>query len=356
MIIGIDYRLANSSNRGMARYCREIVASLIILDKKNKYILYFDSKLSDELRTIIERTDNFSVKVISTSNYILGEQLILPLFAWIDKLDVLWCPYNTFPLFLTKKCRLIVTIHDLIFLYLPDGMETIIQKIGRLYRKACVMLGRKRIDVCLSVSQYSAEQIKNIFDLDNVHITYNCISTFYNLLNNIKPSVLIRKNFYFTVSGDAPSKNLPFLLNLFTHIDCHLIIAGVKKESYIRKQYIHDNIKFLDEGISDSMLIHYYLTCKAFIFPSLQEGFGIPLLEAMVCDTPIIASDRTSIPEVLGEYGILFDPTSEESLQDAMIKSNKVLCLPDDKKMQHLEKFLNWDKTAILVKEIFLEC
>jgi glycosyltransferase involved in cell wall biosynthesis len=353
MIIGIDYRLANSSNRGMARYCREIVVSLITLDKKNKYILYFDSKLSDESRNIIERSDNFSLKDINISNYILGEQLILSLFALKDKLDILWCPYNTFPLFLRRKCRLFVTIHDLIFLSPPLGKESIRQKIGRLYRKSCVLLGKKRIDICFTVSEYSDNQIKTMLKITNVYITYNCISTFYNLVKQVNSHPHKRDDFYFTVSGDTPSKNLYFLLGIFKKylLSDYLIVAGVKQNSHLRKN-ISGNITFLNEGITDSTLALYYSTCKAFILPSLQEGFGIPVLEALVCNAPVIASNRTSIPEIVGDFGLLFDPTSEESLLDS-IRNIDSLHFSELKKCQHIEKFLDWNTTALQVMKNF---
>lgn len=181
MRIGIDYRLpASASQRGSARTFREIIAALVNSDTGNEYILYANIMPASDK---IKNKPNFTIRIIKEINYIIDEQVRFPRLVRQDALDILWCPYNTFPLLITRKCRLIVTIHDLIFLNAPSGKESLRQKIGRLYRKLCVTAGRKRIDTCITVSQYSANQIRLILGINSVCIpNYNCVGMFSRLV------------------------------------------------------------------------------------------------------------------------------------------------------------------------------
>jgi glycosyltransferase involved in cell wall biosynthesis len=350
MIIGIDYRLANSSNRGMARYCREIVRCLLEEDCHNLYILYVDRPLSSSINSV----SNIAIKRIISSNYIMGEQVCLSLRTFIDKLDVLWSPYNTFPLLYRKKACLFVTIHDLIFFNRIIGKSNINQKIGRLYRKYCLLLGKKNINHCFTVSEYSKTEIKNRLSIKNITVTPNCISGFFDKVLLYKNKTLLTTTktsppFFFTVSGDAPSKNLLFIINYFKNYlpDTDIYIAGIPKFSYIR-QYATEHIIILQNNLSDEELIDYYSNCKAFLFLSLQEGFGIPILEALVCDAKIIASDRTSIPEIAGNYALLIEPDNEDQLATA-IKNIESFVVDERQKKNHLVKYLSWKSSAKIV-------
>ncbi|MEG2317472.1 MAG: glycosyltransferase family 1 protein [Rikenellaceae bacterium] len=342
MIIGIDYRLAASSHRGMGRYCREIVEKLFIMDTKNQYVLYIDDKCDKPL------PHNFRFHKLPTSNFIIGEQIIMPFFIIKDKIDVLWSPSNTFPLITPRHIKLVTTIHDLIFMYkLPKG-QNFIQRVGALYRRYVLKLGHKRIDSCITVSEFSASEIKRIFNITDVTITYNCIEAFYKKTKDIKQDK--KENFYFTLSADAPSKNLKFLLEAFRNklSGEKLIIAGVKDTSPLRELYSSQDITFLNDGISDDELIKLYMSCKAFIYVSLQEGFGIPPLEALSCGSKVICSYATSLREVVGECGILIDPKNEDSLLKAISDIDN-FDITQEKIDLHLSQFIDWSVPASIV-------
>ncbi|MEG1955960.1 MAG: glycosyltransferase, partial [Mucinivorans sp.] len=193
MVVGIDYRLAASSHRGMGRYAREIVRKLFALDTQNCYILYIDTPCQETLPS------NFRWHCLPAAGYILGEQIYLSRAVRHDKVDVLWSTSNTFPLWLPRRVKLIVTIHDLIFMYpLPRG-QNFVQRIGALYRRVVVRCGIKRVDKVVTVSQFSADELKRIFKIDKATITYNCIESFYNLSRNTG-KVIVDYKFYFTLS------------------------------------------------------------------------------------------------------------------------------------------------------------
>ncbi|MEG1648959.1 MAG: glycosyltransferase family 1 protein [Rikenellaceae bacterium] len=346
MIIGIDYRLAASSHRGMGRYCREIVDKLFKIDSINKYILYIDTDCDKKL------PENFRWHKLPTTNYILGEQLALPLMMRRDKIDVMWSTSNTFPIFISSKIKLVVTVHDLIFMYaLPKG-QNFTQRIGALYRRWVMKLSHRRVDKYITVSHFSAHELARIFHISDSVITYNCIESFFKKAATHKPTRFADK-FYFTLSADAPSKNMNFLLDAFKYKlpDKKLIVAGIKDKSPLRNEYTTSNITFLKDGVSDSTLLDHFMMCEAFIYVSLQEGFGIPPLEALACGAKVICSNATSLPEVIGENGILINPKDEKSLINAIdqIKSFKIS--PDDLD-SHLQQFTDWKIPAQIVHNI----
>lgn len=308
MNIGIDFRLANCSHRGMARYCREIVRCLLEMDRSNHYILFID-----ESPTVhFEGCNNYSFCFIHTKNYIIGEQIYLPLEAVKMGCDVLWCPYNTFPIFLPLKIRLLVTIHDVIFFYKNRSSRTFYQHVGGVYRKCVLKLFYKRINSCVTVSAFSKNEILKYIPFKiPIKITYNCVNSFSkNVEYYKKNNAVFIRDYFFTVSGDAASKNLDVLIDVFKKEFPNetLVIGGVSKKSTLRAN-ASSNIIFLDEGVSDNILIRNYLECKCFLFCSKYEGFGIPIIEAAICGKPIIASNTSSIPEILGEKGILVEPS-----------------------------------------------
>ena len=344
MLIGIDFSLATSTCRGMGRYVREIVSCLMKLDTNNIYYLYTHNPISFHLPC------NFIERRILCCNTIIAEQLYLPIVAYRDHLDVLWCPGNTFPLFLSSKIKLVVTIHDLIFYLKFNDPSSIRQKIGRFYRSFVTSCGKMKINSCVTVSRYSAEEIKLKLGLQDIYITYNKIDAFYQLVQNIDRPIK-RDNFYFTVSGDAPSKNLSMLIDIFQGelSDEKLIIAGIPNGSILRSKQ-KSNIIFLPQGIEDKELIRYYLTCKMFVFLSKCEGFGIPALEAIVCRTPMVCSNTTSLPEVVGHLGILVNPNNKSEIIDALLNSSYKL--KNDEVEMHIQKYLKWSESAEIILKV----
>lgn len=346
MKIGIDYRLANNSNRGMGRYCREIVNELLKIDSLNQYYLIIDSNQSD----YAPKTVNCHYLKIKTSNYIIGEQIIIPRILYREKFDVFWSPSNTIPLLCPKKTKLLVTIHDVIFLYPIALHGSLRQRIGALYRRTVLKLGYKRINQIFTVSEFSKKEILRNFSLNKtIEVTYNCIDKFENNVHKILTNgKLVERNYFFTVSGDAPSKNLDNLLQVFEELPNQILyVAGLPENSPMRRREC-TNIQFIPSGIPDTELIRYYLSCKCFLFFSIYEGFGIPLLEAVACRRPILASNTTSIPEILNGNFYMTSPDKlsiSKAIEDFI--NNKI-----EMKMEFdeiLSKYNDWRKSAEVI-------
>lgn len=137
------------------------------------------------------------------------------------------------------------------------------------------------------------------------------------------------------------------------HPDKKLKVAGLKPNSLYR----HDcpsNIEILPFNISMDELIGYYCTCKAFLFVSKYEGFGIPILEAMACGCKLIVSDVTSIPEVCGNNGVYIDPNSEKELSEAINSIDKQYVVRE-KYIRQLKKYADWSVPAHKILELLLK-
>lgn len=347
MIIGIDFRLANKSTRGMARYCREIVTELLRVDSENKYILYIDKSPSIEFNS-----SNYIYSIIESENYIIGEQIYLPKHIRKDQCHIFWSPYNTFPINIPKTTKLFVTIHDVIFLYNLSNVQSLRQKIGALYRKYLLTHYYKKINTCFTVSNYSKSELLRFIPFAiPINITYNCISSFSRKVEEYKlenPQIQTL-NYFFTLSGDAPSKNLSTLIDVFEtdFMNQTIVIGGVSQSSPIRARKSKQVI-FLDEGISDEELIKVYLQCKCFLFCSKFEGFGIPIIEAAICNKPIIASNSTSIPEILKGKGILVDPT-HQGIKAGIIQYLNGLEEYNVDYRDVIESYLDWSIPAAII-------
>lgn len=350
MKLVIDYRLAASSTRGMARYCREMTKEIIkMVSLKNEVLLYVDKGMKLDFLP-----DSIKYRILPTYNFIIGEQFYLPYYLGIDKVDCLWSPSNTFPLWKRSGTKYYATIHDLIFLNPSEGKMSLKQTIGRLYRKCIIKMGIHKLDGCFTVSEYSKKQIESLFNMKDVTVTPNCIGSFLDRLNYLKSKDRYnREDFFFTLSGDAPSKNFDLLFNYFIlHPQQKLVVGGFASNSSYRTKS-PSNIMFLPSGIPDDELIGYYLRCKCFLFISKQEGFGIPILEALACGCKIIASDCTAIPEIAGENALYINPNSMEELYGAVEKSNNMV-LDSETVNKTLVKYQYWNSSARkLMEQIF---
>lgn len=350
MKIVIDYRLASSSFRGMARYCREITNELI-KNKPNNWdiTIIIDKKAKQDLIP-----KDINLLIVPSKNYIIGEQIWIPYYLYKLKPDIIWSPSNTFPLISPNKTSKIATIHDLIFMNKVEGKESLYQKIGRLYRKFIIEFGINDLAACCTVSLFTKNEIIKSFGKRNIIVTYNCIDQFYNKVKqiNTQKKIIKEEDTFFTVTGDAPSKNFNFLLKWFKDNQQYkLIVAGIPKDSTFRNN-CPKNIHILAYNIPEEELIENYLKAKTFLFVSKQEGFGIPILEAMISDCIIIASNRTSIPEIAGKDALYINPDNLTSLTEA-IQNIRNYKIDKEYRNEHLEKYFKWEKSAKILIQLF---
>ena len=367
MKIAIDFREAYNG-RGIGRYVKEIVLELAKLDHQNIYFLFITSKdkpLELPSNFIFIKSPYFHL--LDRVYFVFFEQFILPYLVYKYSPDILWCPGNTFPLKKLSKTKLFVTIHDLIFFKDSIKPKKLYQKLGKWYRRYMINRGNHRIYKIFTVSEYSKKELKELFPKYEPRVTYNKIGNFISNEKVMNDDILSTynvnpENYFYTVSGDAPNKNLITLLEIYRdfNIKEKLVISGLKdfKTSWVYKFIIDHNLEskvILTKKLSDDELHSLYKNCKLFIFISISEGFGIPILEAMTYRRPILTSNTTSIPEVGGKGVIQCDPLSKEEIFNILSNVDSIDWLPYTN-MQgiQIKKFSDWKDTAQIVLDHFL--
>lgn len=361
-IIGIDVYSALHSPRGMGIYTINFIRELAKLDEENEYILYGD--VVDE-NNVLPQQSNFVYKKLNAKGLFHYEQFVLPKECKKDRIDILHSPANTSPFFLDKNIKRIITLHDLIFLKkeipLPNNKK---QLLGRFYYIMCALLNSSKAKTIFTVSEFSKKDIIKMFHLDpdkiivtpNGHEHFNCNE--YTSFDNMQQKYGIPKDYYFTLGGESPSKNSEILLKIFSENEnLHLVFAGIRQleNSYLYNKYKNfKNIKFIPY-IEQKDLVSLYIYAKAFLFPSIYEGFGIPLIEAMKCGCPILCSNATCLPEIAGDAALYFDPTDMSSILDRInyIENNNFIKKElIQKGIKSLNKF-SWIRTANIICEVY---
>jgi len=319
MKLGVDITWMVGNYRGMGRFGRQLIAPV----GGSVVGLAPNGVTADEWPCVSEGHGFFP----------WWEQVELPRLCETQKLDFLLCPYNTGPLRSTGSTRLVAVIHDLIFMQswraLP-APKSLYQTAGRVYRRQVVPRLARRADVVMTVSRFTQRELVEKFGLSeqDVHVIPNSLPDDW-----FAPplSQADRESYLFTVAGEVPSKNVDRLLQAFALArpkldeDVKLRIAGIKlpyHEHFLQRASslgLAGCVELLGY-VSEAELKQHYRQARAFVFASLFEGFGIPLLEAMASGTPVACSNSTSMPEIVGGCGLLFDPYSIGDLAGQICK------------------------------------
>lgn len=333
MNIGIDAKTFSKRKTGIAIYLQDILKYFSEHDKENKYFLYSNK----EIHLDFELGPNFKVCYYKAKIASLGIYFKLRKRLIKDKIDVFWGPEHILPK-KSKFYRMIVTIHDLAFLKFK-GICTynniIIQKM--FARKSC-----KNADRVIAISNATKNDIMRFFKIRNekISVIYNGISTYqYFTLNEsnnyriheVKRKYEISNNYFLFVSTIEPRKNIINIVKGFeiykkeTNSSDKLVLMGGMgwktgpiMSTIKNSQYNKDII--LTGYVSNEEKESLYRNAKALIFPSLYEGFGIPILEAYSVGIPVITSNISAMPEVGGEWAYYVDnPKDFNEIGEKMI-------------------------------------
>ncbi|PIR06329.1 MAG: hypothetical protein COV55_04335 [Candidatus Komeilibacteria bacterium CG11_big_fil_rev_8_21_14_0_20_36_20] len=361
MKIVIDLRIFGLESGGLGRYNQKLFENLIVLDdRNNQYILLFKEK-PDDLPPL---PDNFKIKVCNCHWYTLKEQIILPFVLSKLKPDLVHFTHFNVPLF--YKGKFIVTIHDLIMSRFPSRGASTLNRVlfflkYRLYNQIIKHAVKKSIKI-IAVSKFTAQDIKDYFKLSEqeakkIKVIYEGVT----IPQATETKIDLLERFFLYIGNAYPHKNLKFLIKAFQeflkkHPDFYLILVGNKDYFYQRliKKISNKNIIFTG-FVPDNQLSNYYQQATAYIFPSLYEGFGLPPLEAMAYNLPVLSSKAASLPEVLGQAALYFDPGDERDLL------NKMELIVDDQNLrdklksagQEQIKKYSWQKMAQKIIEFY---
>ncbi len=326
MRIGIDARMID--NTGIGRYLRNLLVHLAQIDRENEYVVFINQ---ENTQTIMQ--ENFLIVPLKphVPVYSLREHYRLPLKIRKWKLDLIHYPNFNIPLI--QSCPYVVTIHDLIYYLYPDQCPS---RAAHYYARFMLQYATKHARIIMTDSEHSKRDIMKYFHIpgEKIHVIFpaadgNCsASSFAQARTNIREKYGIAQPYILYVGKHHPYKNIKTLLyayttyrNIYDHYQ--LVIAGRRDQ---RQQDLYDTGEALNSGnriiftdfVSEYELFDLYRGAKLFVFPSFYEGFGLPPLEAMACGVPVIASNAASLPEVVGDAAIQFDPAKASELADAM--------------------------------------
>lgn len=263
---------------------------------------------------------------------------------------------------LKSKTKSITVIHDINFMHHAKDFPLFL----RLYYRYFFPKFAKKASRIATVSEYSKQDIINLFGINEnkIDVVYNGSNSIYEPISNAEKELTKKKytsgeNYFLFVGALSPRKNVSNLLLAFNNFKCKtkskdkLIIVGEKMFKTRDLSKVFENIQFKDDVIfagrmHPENLKNLYAASTALAFVPYFEGFGIPIIEAMNCETAVITSNKTSMPEVAGDAAILVDPFSVESISDAMIELHnnpKLKSKLIEKGNQQKQKF-SWDKTA----------
>ncbi|HLD43053.1 MAG TPA: glycosyltransferase family 1 protein [Candidatus Nanoarchaeia archaeon] len=329
MRIGIITDSIDDNGAGITTYTRNLVKNVLNSDKNNEYFLIHYRK---DNRNKIYKNRNIKHIIIPLYEFPFYRQLrkliIFPLLLRKYNLDVVHEPTQIGPFFFKQKYKMIVTIHDLAPLLYPktQGM------LPYLEHKIGLKIILKNVHKIITVSENTKEDIIRIFRISpkKIHVTYEAAENDCKRIKNRKAiSEFKRKNsitfpFILYVGTIEPRKNIPALIRAFNeirkqHPTYKLIIVGKKGWKYkcifklIEKLNLKNDI--ISTGfIPRSDLVLYYNTAELFVWPSLYEGFGLPILEAMKCGCPVLASQIPTNREIVKEIPCAFNPKDPHEL------------------------------------------
>lgn len=368
MRIGIDARFYGAKMQGLGRYTLEIIDQLSRLDRENLYFLFV---LSDTVVPVLPY--NFQVVRVTYRWYGFKEQLHWPWLLYRYKLDMMHFVHFNVPI-LYRRAYLL-TIHDLILLHYPSIKSSTLAvplyylkyALYRLVIRNAVR-SAKRI---IAISHFTKRDLVKMYNIraSKIEVIYNGLTIFpQNDSRNLILSEDIRPKKYFLYVGNAyPHKNLEFLVQCFhswrerKKNDYKLVLVGVDDYFYRRLRANIDMLGIdnviLTNFVTDAVLAWLYRNASAFVFPSLYEGFGLPPLEAMSFDCPVVSSNRSAMPEILENAALFFDPTQEEDLAsklDAII-SDDVLRHELCSRGRALTSKYDWRRSVKMLHTLYLD-
>lgn len=357
MIIAIDAsKVAKTHMTGTEYYSLQIILGLARIDRKNQYILYSPKPIYNRLGDLPQ---NFKIKVIPFPK--LWSQIRLSMeILKKPKVDVWFFPAHTIPIIAPKNS--VVTLHDLGFKYFPE----LYTPFERFYHNWCMNFSVKHAGKIIAISNFTKQDLINHYPKANtqkIEVIYHGYDkeSYRKLKTGENEDRPMEDKYFFFIGRIEKKKNIINLIEAFKlllkerDIDHKLVLAGNPGYGY---EEIKEKIETLPSKVKNNIIELGYVKgedvprwmrhSEAFVFPSNFEGFGMPIIEAMACGTPVIASNNTSIPEVAGDAAILVNNKKPFEIAAAMSKiihnsreRYRLISLGKDRASE-----FSWDKCA----------
>lgn len=332
MTIAIEaQRIFRTTKHGMDFVALEAIRHLQQIDTTNQYYIF----VSPGEDRCLSETPNFKIVELRCPTYPLWEQVALPIAIAKLKPDLLHCTSNTAPIFCSAP--LVVTLHDIIFLEARHGggTQTWYQNMGWHYRRLVVPRILDKCRQIITVSNFECNRIREAIGLehDKIKAIYNGYSAHFKPVADREATIakyIDQPDYIFFLGNTDPKKNTARTLLAYSIYlqssgkKLPLLIADISQQA-VYTLLAEQNIEWIKPYlhftgyVANRDLPAIYSGAFAFLYTSLRESFGIPILEAMACGTPIITSDTSSMPEIAGSGAILVDPRQEQQIADALL-------------------------------------
>lgn len=361
MHIGIDTRLTFYRTGGISTYMRRLVGALETLDRDNQYTIFLSRKANDML------THRFRQAKLWTPCHHRLERLALSVELARFNLDVLHSPDFIPPL--RGARRHVITVHDLTFLHYPQFLTD----DSRRYYNDQIETATQQADHILADSQATKNDLIDMLGVPAEKITVHMLGVderFKPLPNDTleyyKNYLKLPQHYILFVGTLEPRKNIAGLLHAYQELVTRLpdtpplLLVGRhgwlfdETMAQINKLGLGERIVWR-EDISDEQLPAVYNLASVLVMPSFYEGFGFPALEAMACGTVTVVSNRSSLPEVVGEVGLQVDPDDPSALAAALEQALTDTTWREKMRISGIERArdFTWDKTASIVRGVY---
>ena len=367
MRIAIDVRKYNDF--GIGTYVRNLVHHLGRIDQETEYVLL--CRPQDQGRIQVA-SPNFRTVVEPAPPYSISEQVRIPMTLLREHIDLFHAPHYVLPPAI--HCRSVVTIHDCIHLMFPQYLPG---RLAHAYAKLQLWTAAHRSDRVLTVSEASKLDILRRFRVpaDKITVVYNAIDERLSHeptdedVERVSVRYQLKDPFALYVGNIKPHKNLERLIEAFHQLrqesafeTLKLVIIGDEISKYqglrraVHVHKLHKHVRFLGFVPLETLSVLYRLA-SVFVFPSLYEGFGLPPLEAMYYGTPVVTSNVSSLPEVVGDAAMLVDPYSSESIADGMrrvLTDEHLRASLRERGMARAREF-SWERSVRRIREVYGE-
>ena len=363
--IAIDAR--KISDFGIGTYIRNLISALSELDQENQYVLFAGQQGSQDL---LDLPDNFRVVVERSPSYSIRELAALSWKLLRLRLDLYHSTHYVLPA--VVPCRAVVTIHDIIHLLYPEFLPS---PLAFFYAQRMIKRSLSRGDRIIAVSQNTKTDLMNYFKIDGrkIRVVYSGVTdTFRHPLEAPEISAWheelgIEKPYLLFVGNPKPHKNLDNVVKAFARaleiysFDANLVCVGDREgmEFKIRQRAeqlgLGDRLQLVGH-VPEEALPALYQGATLFVFPTLYEGFGLPVIEAMASGVPVITSNTSSLREIAEGYGHMVNPMDVDEIAGAIAQ-----CMADGEHRQALIKLglrraedFRWQRTAEQTLQVYL--
>lgn len=376
MKIGIDIRNIGKGRTGDEVVFFNLVKNLAPIDSENTYLLFTDiqdeSILENMKRDLgIKEKSNFQIVSLESSNKFFWNAWVLPMYLCKNPVDVYHTQYIV-PFFVPRKIKIVTIIHDISF----NFHSQFIKFSDLFFLKILIPWSLKRADKIIAVSKFTKEEIEKYYKIpsEKIEVVYNSISDEF-LNKKFSPEELeaVRKKYnlpekYILYLGTLqPRKNIPAIVRAYAKIkkkvpEIKLVLVGNRKahnfdpeiDNAIRENNLEKSVIF-PGYVDEKDKVAVFKNAWIFAFPSFYEGFGIPILEAMSQEVPVVASKIPPTEEVAGNAAMLCEPDSIDRLADMLYNASIDQNLREKMKNSGLERIrlFSWKDSAEKTMKIY---